>query len=202
MILFGTRGINSTVGTGSFNCPRCASQQPYTQKAVKRFFTIYFIPLIPMGTAGEFIECNSCAGTFATEILTYDPEVERGKTIESFRRMAVAFLLDANRCKVGELEALRDIVGDLAGHDIESETIATDVRQAQEAGVDLLNFVKAQATELSDDGKWLALATFRSIVERVSPMMPHEKDRFREIGKAMGLRKKHVDEFLESSLED
>ena len=202
MIIFGTRGINRTIGDGNFNCPRCASNQPYTHKAVKRFFTIYFIPLIPMGTAGEFIECNSCAGTFDREIVNYDPVLERKKSIESIRRMSVAYLLDANRCKSAELAALSDIVGDLAGEDIESETIANDVRQAQEAGVELLGFVKREAADFSDDGKWLLMATFRRIVERVNPMLTQfERDRFFEIGKAIGLRKKHVEEFLDTPLE-
>lgn len=202
MIIFGTRGINRTVGNGQFFCPRCSSDQQYTQKAVKRFFTLYFIPLIPMGTAGEFIECSSCAGTFDNTILTYDPEAERRQTADSIRRMAVAFLLDINRCKVSELEALQDIVGDVIGEDIESETVALDVRLAQEANVDAVKFFRDQSNELSDDGKWLVLGTLRRIIERVSPLMAHEKDRLADIGKAMGMRKKHVNEFLETTLED
>ena len=201
MILFGTRGINRNVGEGRFFCPRCSSEQQYTHKAVKRFFTLYFIPLIPMGTAGEFVECQGCAGTFAMEILTYDPEVERKKTVDSFRRMAVAFLIDVNRCKVGELEALRDIVGDVVGEDIESETVALDVRQAQEAGVDIVKFVRNQASDLSDDGKWLMMATMRQILEPVGSLMPDERERLMDGGQAMGLRKKHVNEFLDTPLE-
>ncbi len=201
MIIFGTRGINRNVGAGQFFCPRCSTEQSYTHKAVKRFFTIYFIPLIPMGTAGEFVECQGCAGTFAMDILTYDPEVERQKTVDSFRRMAVAFLLDINRCKAGELEALRDIVGDVVGQDIESEAVALDVRQAQEADVDIVKFVKNQAGDLSDEGKWLMMMTMRRILERVGTLMPHERDRLMECGRAMGLRKKHITEFLDSPLE-
>lgn len=200
MIIFGTRGINSTIGNGSFHCPQCAAEQPYTHKAVKRFFTLYFIPLIPMGTAGEFIECSGCAGTYAPEILTYDPEAERQQTTALFRRLSVAFLLDLNRCRAAELEALQDVVGDLGNIDIESEDIANDVRQAQEAGVDLLKYLKKQSADLSDDGKWLVLATYRRILERVNPLMPHEKDRLAEIGKTLGLRKKHVTEFLETPM--
>ena len=154
-----------------------------------------------MGTAGEFVECQGCAGTFAMEILTYDPEVERKKTVDSFRRMAVAFLIDVNRCKVGELEALRDIVGDVVGEDIESETVALDVRQAQEAGVDIVKFVRNQASDLSDDGKWLMMATMRQILEPVGSLMPDERERLMDGGQAMGLRKKHVNEFLDTPLE-
>ena len=154
-----------------------------------------------MGTAGEFVECQGCAGTFAMDILTYDPEVERQKTVDSFRRMAVAFLLDINRCKAGELEALRDIVGDVVGQDIESEAVALDVRQAQEADVDIVKFVKNQAGDLSDEGKWLMMMTMRRILERVGTLMPHERDRLMECGRAMGLRKKHITEFLDSPLE-
>ena len=202
MIIFGTRGINRTVDSGQFFCPRCSSDQPFTKKAVKRFFTLYFIPLIPMGSAGEFIECNGCAGTFAPEILTYDPEMERKKTVDSIRRMAVSFLLDVNRCKVTELEALQDVVGDMVGEDVDSETVALDVRQAQVANVDVVSFVRGQAGDLSDDGKWLVLTTMRRILEKVSPLMQHEKDRLLDIGKAMGLRQKHINEFIETPLEN
>ena len=166
-----------------------------------RFFTLYFIPLIPMGRAGEFIECQSCAGTFAKEILTYDPEVEHNKTVDSIRRLAVAFLIDVQRCKAKELESLQDVVGDLVGEDIESETVAMDVRQAQEAGVDAVQFFRTEAASFSDEGKWMVLAAVRRILEQVSPLMPHETERLIDVGKAMGMRKKHIVQFLDEPLE-
>ncbi len=75
-ILFGTRGITSTADEGTFHCPECEGKQDYKLKRVRRFFTLFFIPLIPLDKLGEYVECNNCGSTYNTKILNYDPEAE------------------------------------------------------------------------------------------------------------------------------
>ncbi len=69
MIIFGTRGRETNVGTGRFFCPACARQSTYSHHRVQRYFTLYFIPLIPMDVLGEYVECHSCSERFDAEIL-------------------------------------------------------------------------------------------------------------------------------------
>jgi len=69
LIIFGSRSVTGSMGTGSFDCPRCGADRPYDHKRVRRFFTLYFIPLIPMETLGEYIECGGCGGTYKPEVL-------------------------------------------------------------------------------------------------------------------------------------
>ena len=202
MIIFGTKGRDSRVGQGQFSCPQCRMQRAYEHKSVKRYFTLYFIPVIPLGSAGEYVQCESCGGTFGTEILTYDAEEERMKTASSLRRMAVLFLLDLNRANAQELENLQDIVGDVVNRDIEATDLAQDVRAAQEANADLIKHVKRETDEFTDEGKWLLLWTVRRILEKSRPLASHERDRLLEVGKAIGLRNKHVLEFLDAPLDD
>jgi len=202
MIIWGTRGSNRVAGNGQFFCPRCDAEQQYKHIEVKQYFTLYFIPLIPMGKQGEFIECSTCAGTFAPEILTYDPEVEKAKTTATFRRLCVLFLLDQDRCTAPLLAAVQEIVGDTMGVDIEREDIATDVAQAQGANPDVKKFFKSQTTEFSDDGKLILFANLKQILETEGPLLPGERDRIVELGKASGLRKKHVTAMLDSNPEE
>jgi len=70
MIIFGTRGLKLNAGTGMFLCPSCRRQQPYHHKKVRRFFTLYFIPVIPLNVAGEYVECDTCKGTFKPTVLS------------------------------------------------------------------------------------------------------------------------------------
>src|SRR5881396_2577280 len=70
MIIFGTKNRLKTIGTGQFYCPRCQAQRTYEHKQAKRYFTLYFVPLIPMGDLGEFVECQTCHMTFKTDVLT------------------------------------------------------------------------------------------------------------------------------------
>jgi hypothetical protein len=69
IIFFGMKVRKKTLGTGQFFCPHCKTQRPYKHQQGTRYFTIYFIPIIPMGDVGEFIECQICGSMFQTDIL-------------------------------------------------------------------------------------------------------------------------------------
>ena len=202
MIIYGTRGKNVHVDSGEFTCPRCADEQSYKHIEVKNYFTLYFIPLIPMGKAGEYIECEGCGGTFAPEILTYDPEAEREEMATTFRRLSVLFLLDVNRCTSSTLKAVQEIIGDTMNFDVEREDIAKDVKQAQSASPDIKKFFKTQTSGYADDGKFLLIITLRRILETECPLEENERSRLLELGKIMGLRAKTVKEVLEADLDE
>jgi transcription elongation factor Elf1 len=74
MIIFGTKIRKSTVGSGKFFCPRCRTMRAYNHQKGTRYFTLYFIPIIPMGDIGEFIECGVCGGMFQLDVLKMKPQ--------------------------------------------------------------------------------------------------------------------------------
>lgn len=69
LIIWGTRGRTTDAGQGQFSCPKCQQPTPYTQRKVQRWFTLYFIPIFPIGTATEFVECGYCMGKFQLSVL-------------------------------------------------------------------------------------------------------------------------------------
>ena len=69
LIIFGTKGVTSCVTTGSFGCPTCAQERPFQHMRVRRFFTLYWIPLIPLDVVGEYIECLFCHMKFKQSVL-------------------------------------------------------------------------------------------------------------------------------------
>lgn len=75
MIIFGTTGITSIRQKGSFHCPSCGAGAPFERKGVRRFFTLFFVPLIPLHQVADFIECKRCGGTFKPEVLTWNGTV-------------------------------------------------------------------------------------------------------------------------------
>ncbi|MEO5714098.1 MAG: DUF4190 domain-containing protein [Luteolibacter sp.] len=72
MIIFGTRGITAIQQKGSFHCPACGAGALYNKKEVRRFFTLFFVPLIPLNKAADYIECLRCGGTFKPEVLSWN----------------------------------------------------------------------------------------------------------------------------------
>jgi hypothetical protein len=77
IIIFGIRGVKRKLDQGSFYCPGCQSNAPYTRYKVTRFFTLYFIPVIPLGSLGELVRCDQCGAELATEVLAYGPAQAR-----------------------------------------------------------------------------------------------------------------------------
>jgi len=75
-IIFGTRGIRSTIKQGAFYCPQCQSEKNYKHKKVTQFFTLYFIPLIPLGNKGEYVECQTCRNTYIERVLDIAPVLD------------------------------------------------------------------------------------------------------------------------------
>lgn len=110
MIIFGSRPRLKTIGSGTFYCPRCQTTRQYELKQGKNYFTLYFIPLIPIGDLGEFVECQTCHMTFQSEVLklkapllkqdlagmlnTVKSTLEGGKPVEYLLRELVSAGLD------------------------------------------------------------------------------------------------------------
>ena len=70
----GWREFNSTPGRGDFTCPnpRCksaATATPYHHKAGRNWFTVLFVPIIPLNKTGEWVRCTRCKSTYPLHVL-------------------------------------------------------------------------------------------------------------------------------------
>lgn len=70
MIIYGYKHREIQLGTGHFHCSRCEVQRPYRHKKIVRYFTLFFIPLFPLGTISEYVECQVCGRTYSSDILS------------------------------------------------------------------------------------------------------------------------------------
>jgi hypothetical protein len=69
IIIWGSKGVERKVGEGHFFCPTCQHDVPYIRKKVSRFFTLYFIPIFPLETVGEYVLCQECSSDWDPEVL-------------------------------------------------------------------------------------------------------------------------------------
>lgn len=70
MIIYGYRNRVIEQGTGNFYCPNCQARHQYKRKKIVRYFTLFFIPIFPLGMLSEYIECGVCGRTYKPEILS------------------------------------------------------------------------------------------------------------------------------------
>lgn len=73
MIIFGTRVRHTTLSSGQFYCPNCKTQRNYELRRARNYFALYFIPIIPMNTVGEYVACQTCGTNFKPDVLKMPP---------------------------------------------------------------------------------------------------------------------------------
>ena len=52
LLIWGLRVFYRTIGQGVFHCRRCGGDRHYRLRSGRRFFTLFFIPVIPLNKVG------------------------------------------------------------------------------------------------------------------------------------------------------
>ena len=65
-IIFGISTKQKAKTAGQFHCPVCQTQRTYAELRQSRRFTLFFIPVLPLGSSslGRVI-CTTCGSEFA-----------------------------------------------------------------------------------------------------------------------------------------
>lgn len=77
----GTKNKKQTVGQGQFFCPHCQTQRQYERKTIQPHFSLYFIPILPIGEKQEIIECMTCHMQFVPRVLDIN-SAKKKKSLE------------------------------------------------------------------------------------------------------------------------
>ena len=194
MIIWGSRGITSVLETRDFNCPQCGRLQPGRLKQVRNFFTLYFIPLIPLDVAGKYVECAACSGSFAEEILDYDPEKEKQESLTQMLRVMVMAALADGEVDDAERNEIQNQYMEIAGLPVTTEKLDKEISMAVSSGSDLASFAKMIREELSDRGKGLAVKLAFATMSAGGDLNPGHKDQLANLGTSLGIPK---DQYLE-----
>ncbi len=157
MIIWGSRGLTSTVENGQFHCPQCDTTRPFNLKQVKNFFTLYFIPIIPLNVAGRYVECGSCGGSFAEEIRYRDPEKERQEMNTRMMRVMIMAALADGEVDAAEEAAIKKQYSELAGLPVAAATLEQEIGLARSSTGNLNSYVGSLANDLSPHGKALVV---------------------------------------------
>lgn len=133
MIVIGTMGIPFTSDKGTFYCPRCRDDVAYRGRHVRRFLTLYFIPLIPLDKIEEYVECLKCKNRFPREVLSHNRE-QATRAFHGYVRHALALLAASDeQITAAEVSTFQDLIRRLTGQSPSLEEVSTELLAAKSA---------------------------------------------------------------------
>lgn len=198
-IIFGTKGVTSTAGKGQFHCPQCGPQA-YQHKKVKKWFTLYFIPCIPMETLGEYVECQGCKGTYRLEVLKYDPRAEQAALEAEYqtvmRRVMIEMMLADDVLEENEIVSIQEIFPRLTGRQLSREEIMSEADETRRSGGDVLSYLEKMRSVLNSSGRESILRAAAHVAMADGSFAPSEKQFMCKAAEALGVTPAHLNGIL------
>ncbi len=110
IVIWGFRVRRRTLDHGIFSCPQEGGDRDSEQVELRRWFTLFWIPLIPLKVLGEAIHCTSCGSDWDPSVLAR-PTTERmsGELGDLATLVATALLADGSSTD-GQVAAASEFV--------------------------------------------------------------------------------------------
>lgn len=96
MIIWGSRARNKRLDGGRFHCPNEGGDRDYDLMEARRWFTLFFIPLLPLKVLGQFVACRSCGASYEPQVLTLPTTAEMEDRLTTALRHVVVAMLTAD----------------------------------------------------------------------------------------------------------
>ncbi|MEO0561068.1 MAG: TerB family tellurite resistance protein [Chloroflexota bacterium] len=199
-VVWGTRGITRNMDTGSFYCPGCRQERVYKHKSVRRFFTVYFIPLIPMNKLGEYVECQVCSGTYNLDVLQIDMSEQRAfkATFEiAVKRVLALMVLADGVVEEDEVEMVRTIYNRITNRNVTSDEVRTEISTAQSEGRGVEEFLTDMAGTLNNNGKGMVVQAAYMVAGADGEYQQEELDLMNAIGDALLIHPKELKSMMD-----
>jgi tellurite resistance protein len=195
-VIFGSRGITSTKGTGNFHCPECRQERGYRNRVVRRFFTLFFIPVIPLGEVGRYVECDACTGTFRPDVLSYDPSAEQRHVEAEFhgatKLVMIHMLLADGEVDDAEVDVIVDVLGTLTGRPADAALIREQIDSAAVRQRDPVSVAAELSPYLNTAGKEIVVRAAIRVAWADGHLDRREETLLERLGDALELSGAHL----------
>lgn len=203
LVIFGFRGVDQAIGRGEFQCPQCAQVVPYTHTNVRRFFTLFFIPIIPAGDLGDYIQCSVCRNTYTPAVLNASPTTTnttfRRTVNEAVRRLVVGITLADGQVEPMEADRAVRLAQTVLGESYTRYWFDQDV--ARFKNEDLLASMRTVGRMTDDEGREVLLSLALQVAAADGVIPTPETDLINDIADALGITKERTSEIMHATLE-
>ncbi|GAA2032041.1 hypothetical protein GCM10009839_35130 [Catenulispora yoronensis] len=190
MIIWGWRTVFRVVGTGVFSCPSCGTDREYQRRRAQRFFTLFFIPLIPLKTIGEFIRCTHCKTDFRESVLARPTAAQFTDRLQNAVRGVMVNVL--RRGGAGNPAARAVAVEEIVTAGAVGYSEANLAQDMQVVPDDLTQLLGGLAGQLPETGREAMVRGAIRVAAADGPVDAAERAVIDMVGAALGMTQAHV----------
>ena len=95
LLIWGLRVFFRTIGDGVFHCRNCGGDRQYRLRAGRRWFTLFFIPVIPLTRVGEHVQCQTCKTRYVVDVLKLPTAAQMQAALPAGMRAAATAMLQS-----------------------------------------------------------------------------------------------------------
>ncbi len=191
LIIFGIRVRYRTLSEGRFYCPHDGGDRSYRRRQARRWFALFFIPVVPLKVLGEFIECSSCGSTYNVSVLSMPTAADMMDNLANAVRQAVVSLITADGVVTdAEKEKGFEVMQRYADTPYTMQHLEDDLKDLKHG--DLARRLEGVAGSLNDQGKESLLAACLEIAAADGSIDDHELTQIHKAGTALGLSTAHI----------
>ena len=204
MIIFGTRSVKFTKEEGDFHCPQCECKTKYRHRSARRFFTLYFVPLIPLDKLGEYVECRSCKGTFIPKVLEYQQSTSADNFLSEYEKavkhcMVLMMLVDGE-IDPREKDTVLAVVNKFSHGDINMQELEEYITTTQRNPEDVSTYLRKVAPRLNTHGKEVIIKCGLSVAAADGHIDQDEIALLKEMAEALEMTNAHVRGIMEEMM--
>src|ERR1022692_150401 len=185
IILWGFRVFYRTVGEGVFHCRKCGGDRQYRHRAGRRFFTLFFIPIIPLNKVGEHVQCTTCKTRYVMDVLSLPTAAQMQTALPLGMRAAAVAVLRAG--DPGSPAARHRAVTAIQGAGAQEYTDADLDADAAQPAEHARSAVGQVARQLTPDSKEWFLAEIVRIGMADGPVTERERQTVQAIAADLGM---------------
>jgi zinc ribbon protein len=185
LIIWGLRTIYHVIGEGIFHCRRCGGDRQYKHKAGRRFFTLFFIPVIPLNKTGEHVQCQTCKTRYVTDVLRVPTAGQMQTALPAGMRAAVSAMLSASQpiSQASRQRAVAVVQG-AGARDFTDAQLDSDLAQPEDARRAAL---AAVAGQLAPDAREWFLAEIVRVGMADGPLTPQQEQAAQFVAAGLGM---------------
>jgi zinc-ribbon family len=188
LIIFGIRVFYRSIGQGAFHCQRCGGDREYRHLAGRRWFTLFFIPVIPLGQAGDHVRCTVCGTRYRMEVLSLPTAAQMQAALPAGMRAAALIMLRAGGGSSGP--ARRRAIDAIKGAglaDYDDTALDTDLSALARPGQDLAGPLNRLTVQLAVPAREWFLAEAVRIGLADGMLSGDERNAAQEIAAELGM---------------